>query len=71
MSAGARRISVGFRGGQVLALRVGDEQLAALYDALGRGGWHEVVGEDGPVRMNLDQVVYVGSDTDEPRVGFG
>jgi hypothetical protein len=71
MSAGARRISVGFRGGQVLALRVADEQLAALNDALGRGGWYEVVGEDGPVRMNLDQVVYVGSDTDEPRVGFG
>jgi hypothetical protein len=71
MTAGARRISVGFRGGQVLALRVADEQLAALHDALGRGGWHEVVGEDGPVRLNLDQVVYVGADTDEPRVGFG
>ncbi len=65
-----RRITVGFQGGQVLALRVADEQLTALYDALGRGGWHEVQGEEGPVRLNLEKVVYVGAESDELRVGF-
>ena len=49
MASGARRISVGFQGGQVLALRVSDEQLKALYKALGDGGWHELETEDGPV----------------------
>jgi hypothetical protein len=71
MSTGARKISVGFKGGQVLALRVSDEQLTALYGALPAGGWHEVTGEDGPVRMNLDQVVYIGAESEELRVGFG
>ena len=69
--AGSRRISVGFQGGQVLALRVTDEQLTELYEALGEGGWHELQAEDGPVRVHLGQVVYVSADSDEPRVGFG
>ena len=30
----------------------------------------EVV-EDGPVRVDLGQVVYVSADSTEPRVGFG
>jgi hypothetical protein len=66
-----KRISVGFKGGQVLALRVTDTALGGLYDALGGGGWHEIHGEDGPVRVNLDQVIYVGAEGGEPRVGFG
>jgi len=71
MSPAAQRISIGFKGGQVLALRVSEEQLVALYEALPGGGWHRVEGEDGPVRLNLDQVVYVGAESDELRVGFG
>jgi hypothetical protein len=52
-----RRVSVGFQGGQVLSLRVTDEQLKTLYRALGDGGWHELETEDGPVRIYLGQVV--------------
>jgi len=55
----------------VLALRVTDEQLAALNAALRSGGWHEVDSEEGPVRLDLSQVVYVRSESDELRVGFG
>ncbi|MGA2319931.1 MAG: hypothetical protein ABSG95_04205 [Solirubrobacteraceae bacterium] len=66
-----RRISVGFQGGQVLALRVSDEQLKALADALGNVGWHDLDSEEGPVRLDLAQVVYVRSESDELRVGFG
>jgi len=71
MSPAPRRISIGFQGGQVLALRVSDEQLKSLNKALGDGGWHEVSSEDGPVRVDLAQVVYVSSESDEPHVGFG
>jgi hypothetical protein len=67
----SRRISVGFQGGQVLALRVSDEQLETLYKSLGGGGWHELQTEDGPVRLDLTQVVYVRSEEDDQRVGFG
>ena len=71
MAAGKQQISIGFQGGQVLALRVTDEQLKALHKALGDDGWHELDSEDGPVRLDLGQVVYVRSESDEPRVGFG
>jgi hypothetical protein len=67
----SRRVSVGFQGGQVLALRVSDEQLSELYKSLGGGGWHELQTEDGPVRLDLGQVVYVRSEEDDQRVGFG
>jgi hypothetical protein len=70
MSA-TRRVTVGFQGGQVLALRLTDEQLKGLNKSLGTGGWHEIDGEDGPVRIDLAQVVYVSADSDELRVGFG
>jgi hypothetical protein len=71
MAPRSRRVSVGFQGGQVLALRVSDEQLATLHQELGSGGWHELETEDGPVRLDLTQVVYVRSESDEQRVGFG
>jgi hypothetical protein len=69
--AGARRISVGFDGGQVLGMRVEDAALERFYGALGDGGWHEIDSEDGPVRLNLGRVVYVSAESDELRVGFG
>jgi hypothetical protein len=65
------RVSVGFQGGQVLSLRLTDKDLDSLNRSLDRGGWHETRAEDGPVRINLDQVVYVRVETDEHRVGFG
>jgi hypothetical protein len=69
--AAIARISVGFQGGQVLAMRVAEDQLAALEKALGSTGWHQIQSDDGPVRIDLAQVVYVSSDSQEPRVGFG
>jgi len=71
MASSARRISVGFRGGQALALRVSDGELRSLNEALGGGGWHDIASEDGPVRVDLSQVVFVTSDSDEAQVGFG
>jgi hypothetical protein len=69
--ASLRPVSIGFHGGQVLALRVSEEQLQALQGALGGGGWHELQTEDGPVRLDLGQVVYVRVEGGEQRVGFG
>lgn len=71
MSPATKHISVGFQGGQVLALRVSDEQLKSLHKALGSSGWHEISSEEGPVRLDLGQVIYVRSESDELRVGFG
>ncbi len=67
----AQRISIGFQGGQVLAVRVSESQLVALTAALGSGVWHELETEDGIVRLDLAQVAYLRADTDDQRVGFG
>ncbi len=69
--AAKQHISIGFQGGQVLALRVADKQLEALAKALGSVGWHELDSEEGPVRLDLAQVVYVRSESSDLRVGFG
>ena len=63
--------AIGFQGGQVLALRLSEEELKALEKALEGGGWHEVKSEEGPVRLYLGQVVYISADSAEPHVGFG
>lgn len=67
----AQRISIGFHASPPLALRVSDEQLASLQGAIGSEGWHEVTGEDGVVKLNLNHVLWLKVDKDEPRVGFG
>ncbi|HEY2216040.1 MAG TPA: hypothetical protein VGH21_01005 [Solirubrobacteraceae bacterium] len=69
-SSSKQQISIGFQGGQVLALRVADDQLKALTKALGDSGWHELTSDEGPVRLDLAQVVYVRSESSDLRVGF-
>ena len=67
----AQRISIGFQASPPLALRVSDEELKKLQDALGRDGWHDVDGEDGMVRLSLQHVLWLRVERDELRVGFG
>jgi hypothetical protein len=66
-----QRVSIGFRGGQVLALRMTEAALTSLQQALGREGWQEVEHDEGAARVDLSNVVYVQVDAAEPRVGFG
>ena len=67
------RVDIGFQGGQSLALRVADEPLKGLRDALADEGadrWHELKTEDSDVSLDLSQIVYVRVETEEHRVGF-
>ena len=66
-----RRVSVGFSGGQVLPLRLAEDMLDAFRQAIQSvGGWHQLEAEDGPVLLNLAQVVFLRVDVDEQRIGF-
>jgi len=66
------RLSIGFNGGQVLAVRVQSDALAALLSAVGGDARvHELALEDGSVTLDLRQIAYVRVESDEPRVGFG
>jgi hypothetical protein len=64
-------VTLGFQGGGGLAMRLTDKDATALREALEKGGWFDVEDADGPVRINLTQVVFVRSERDEHRVGFG
>ena len=69
----ARRAAIGFQGGQVLSLRVTEDQLKELRAAFSQGtngGWREVEATDGAVVLDLAQVVYLRVESDEHRVGF-
>jgi hypothetical protein len=69
----ARRVDLGFSGGQVLALRLKSEVYDALRKALESDRsqrWHEVKSEDSDVSVDLSQVVYVRLDTERHSVGF-
>lgn len=69
--ADKRRVSVGFMGTQVLALKLTDDRLTALREALREGqGWHEVESDDGPVMLNLNAVLFLRVDATDQRVGF-
>ena len=66
-----QRVTIGFTGTQVLGVRLEESDLNALLEALAKGDWHDVTVDDGTIRMNLSQVVYVRTNLDEHRVGFG
>jgi hypothetical protein len=67
----AQRISIGFQASPPLALRVTDEELERLNAALGGEGWHTIEADDGTVRLNLAHILWVRTERDEHRVGFG
>ncbi|MDQ3767960.1 MAG: hypothetical protein M3370_00555 [Actinomycetota bacterium] len=54
-----------------LSFRVSREELDRLLAALGSEGWHDLTGDDGTVRLNLQHVLYVRTERQEHRVGFG
>ena len=69
--ASSRHISIGFQASMPITLRVSQEELDKLLGALGGEGWHDVEGDDGTIRLNLANVLWVRADRDEHRVGFG
>jgi hypothetical protein len=67
-----QRVTIGFTGaGQVLGVRMEDEALDGLLQAVAGGDWHDLTVDDGTIRLNLSQVVYVRTARDEHKVGFG
>jgi len=69
--ASPQRVTIGFAGTQVLGVKVSEDVLKDLLKALSDGDWHDLEVEDGTIRLNLSQVVYVRTELDEHKVGFG
>ena len=68
---GREQVTIGFKGGGALPLRLGADDRKSLMDALEKGGWQELSDADGTVRIDCSQVVYVRTESEEQRVGFG
>jgi hypothetical protein len=68
--ADAHRVEIGFEGGQVLSVRLGEEELKDLRQQLERGGWYDVKTEDGVLSVYLGKVAFLRIDSGEHRVGF-
>jgi hypothetical protein len=69
MAAG--RVEIGFSGGQVVAVRMTDERVKDLRQALDRAdGWFDIQTEDGEIALDLRQVVFLRGAPGEHRIGF-
>ena len=67
-----QRVTIGFcNGTESLGVRLEDDALDGLLRAVAGGEWHDLTVDEGTIRLNLSQVVYVRTARDEHRVGFG
>jgi hypothetical protein len=64
-------VTIGFQASMPLAVRVPDDKLDDLLGAVGGEGWHDLDIHDGRVRLSLQHVLYVRTNQEEHRVGFG
>jgi hypothetical protein len=70
--AGAARVSIGFSGGQVVEVKISDDNLKKLRGALDKAdGWADLETEDGTVSIDLRQVVFVRGAATTASIGFG
>jgi len=66
-----KRVDVGFAGGQAVSARISPESLDALQSALKDSpGWYQLDTSDGPLALDLRQVVFVQMESSEHRIGF-
>ena len=68
--AGTQKVEIGFEGGQVVAVRLGEDELKDLRKQVEKGGWHDVETEDGVLALYVGKVAFLRIDSGEHRVGF-
>ena len=71
MANDTKKVEIGFNGGQILSLRLTDDQLAGLRQAVRNGsGWHDLETEEGAVSLELGKVVFVRGAGGPHAIGF-
>jgi hypothetical protein len=68
--ADAQRVEIGFEGGQVISVRLRDDELKDLRKHLEKGGWHDIKTEDGVLALYVGKVAFLRIDAADHRVGF-
>jgi hypothetical protein len=68
--AEVRRVEIGFEGGQIVSVRLTDDELKDLRKQVEHGGWYDVKTEDGVLAIYLGKVAFLRIDSGGHRVGF-
>jgi len=66
-----QHVTLGLQLTAPLPVKLQQEDLDKLIAALPAAGWHDLPTEDGTIKLNLAHVIYVKTDKDEQRIGFG
>jgi phosphosulfolactate synthase (CoM biosynthesis protein A) len=68
--ADAQKVEIGFEGGQVVAVRLSQDELKDFRKQVEKGGWHDIETEDGVLSVYVGKVAFLRIDSGEHRVGF-
>lgn len=68
--ADTQKVEIGFEGGQVVAVRLTEDELKDLRKQVEKGGWHDIKTEDGVLSVYAGKVAFLRIDSGAQRVGF-
>jgi len=69
--AEAQKVEIGFEGGQVVAVRLSEDELKDLRKQVEKGGWYDVKTEDGVLSVYVGKVAFLRIQSGAQQVGFG
>lgn len=69
--ADSQKVEIGFEGGQVVPVRLGEDELKSLRKQVEKGGWHDIKTDDGVLSIYVGKVAFLRIDSASQRVGFG
>ncbi|HET9163180.1 MAG TPA: hypothetical protein VFN89_07035 [Solirubrobacterales bacterium] len=68
--ADTQKVEIGFEGGQVVAVRLGEDELKDLRKQVEKGGWHDIKTEDGTLSVYVGKVAFLRIDSGAQKIGF-
>jgi hypothetical protein len=68
--AETQKVEIGFEGGQVVAVRIGEDELKDLRKQVEKGGWHDIETEDGTLSIYVGKVAFLRINSGAQKVGF-
>lgn len=66
-----QHVTLGLQLTAPLPVKIAQDDLDKLMEALPAAGWHDLKTDDGTIRLNLGHVIYVKTENEEQRIGFG
>jgi hypothetical protein len=68
--ADTQKVEIGFEGGQVVPVRLSEDELKDLRKQVEKGGWHDVKTEDGTLSVYVGKVAFLRIGSGAQKVGF-